>query len=90
MFAPVVTRFDTYDIRVSTESRAYMDAVLATPAFQAWKQAALARDLDNPQRRHRLDDQFLSRKVTFILTRHSAILPFLTVALMSCTQTPST
>lgn len=42
MFAPVVTRFDTYDIKVSGESRAYMDAVLATPAFQTWKKAALA------------------------------------------------
>jgi len=41
MFAPVVTRFDTYDVKVSPESRAYMDAVLATPAFQAWKEAAL-------------------------------------------------
>ena len=41
MYAPVVTRFDTYDIKVSPESRAYMDAVLATPAFQSWKKAAL-------------------------------------------------
>jgi glutathione S-transferase len=41
MFAPVVTRFDTYDIKVSSESRAYMEAVLATQAFQAWKKAAL-------------------------------------------------
>jgi glutathione S-transferase len=41
MFTPVVTRFDTYDIKVSGESRAYMDAVLATEAFQAWKKAAL-------------------------------------------------
>lgn len=41
MFAPVVTRFDTYDVKVSNESRAYMDAVLATPAFQTWKKAAL-------------------------------------------------
>ena len=41
MFAPVVTRFDTYDIRVSPDSRLYMDAVLATPAFQTWKKAAL-------------------------------------------------
>lgn len=41
MFAPVVTRFDTYDVKVSPESRAYMDAVLATPAFQTWKKAAL-------------------------------------------------
>jgi glutathione S-transferase len=41
MFAPVVTRFDTYAIPVSRESRAYMDAVTATPAFQTWKTAAL-------------------------------------------------
>lgn len=41
MYAPVVTRFDTYDIKVSTESRAYMDAVMATPSFQTWKKAAL-------------------------------------------------
>lgn len=41
MFAPVVARFDTYDIKVSAESRAYMDAMLATPAFQSWKKAAL-------------------------------------------------
>jgi glutathione S-transferase len=41
MFAPVATRFDTYDIKVSSESRAYMEAVLATPAFKLWKKAAL-------------------------------------------------
>jgi glutathione S-transferase len=41
MFAPVATRFDTYDIKVSSESRAYVEAVLATPAFQLWKKAAL-------------------------------------------------
>jgi glutathione S-transferase len=49
MFAPVVTRFDTYDIKVSGESRAYMDAVLATPAFQAWKKAALAETWTIPR-----------------------------------------
>lgn len=49
MFAPVVTRFDTYDIKVSGESRAYMDAVLATPAFQTWKKAALAESWTIPQ-----------------------------------------
>jgi glutathione S-transferase len=41
MFAPVVTRLDTYDIKVSPESKAYMDAILATPPFWAWKAAAL-------------------------------------------------
>jgi len=40
MFAPVVTRFNTYDVKVSGESRAYMEAVLATPAFKTWEKAA--------------------------------------------------
>ena len=42
MFAPVVTRLETYSIRVDAVSRAYMDAVLSHPAFRAWRMAALA------------------------------------------------
>lgn len=42
MYAPVVTRLDTYSIPVAADTRAYMDAVLALPAFAAWKEAALA------------------------------------------------
>jgi len=42
MFAPVVTRLDTYQVRVSPQARLYMDAVLAHPAFLAWREAALA------------------------------------------------
>jgi len=41
MFAPVVTRLETYAIAVSADTRAYMDTLLATPAFQKWKSAAL-------------------------------------------------
>jgi len=41
MFAPVVTRFETYAIPVAKDTRAYMDAILATKAFQKWKSAAL-------------------------------------------------
>jgi glutathione S-transferase len=36
MFAPVVNRFHTYDIPVSAESRAYMDAIRNLPAWKAW------------------------------------------------------
>lgn len=42
MFAPVVTRLDTYQIEVSPDMRAYMDAVLAHPAFLAWKEDAFS------------------------------------------------
>lgn len=42
MYAPVVTRFDTYQVPVARDTRAYMDAVLAHPAFLEWKKAALA------------------------------------------------
>ena len=36
MFAPVVNRFHTYDIAVQASTRAYMNAMMATPAWQAW------------------------------------------------------
>ena len=42
MYAPMVTRFDTYAIPADGQTRAYMDAVLGTPAFQEWRRAALA------------------------------------------------
>lgn len=42
MFAPVVTRLDTYQIPVAADTRTYMDTVLAHPAFLDWKSAALA------------------------------------------------
>jgi len=41
MFAPVVSRLDTYQIAVNADTRRYMDAVLNHPAFLAWKESAL-------------------------------------------------
>ena len=41
MFTPVITRFETFGIPVSKNTREYMNAILATPAFQAWKASAL-------------------------------------------------
>ena len=41
MFAPVVTRLDTYGIVVDPVSRDYMQAVLALPAYREWLAAAL-------------------------------------------------
>ncbi len=41
MYAPVVTRLDTYQIPVATETRQYMNRVLAHPAFVKWRDAAL-------------------------------------------------
>jgi glutathione S-transferase len=45
MYAPVVHRFRTYAIDVAPEVRAYMDAMMALPAFQQWTRAALAETL---------------------------------------------
>jgi glutathione S-transferase len=36
MYAPVVTRFDTYGGTLAPVTRAYVDAVLATPAMRHW------------------------------------------------------
>ncbi len=39
MYAPVVSRFHTYSVKVSDESRAYMAAVMALPAWEEWRSA---------------------------------------------------
>jgi len=36
MFAPVVNRLHVYDIPVAKPTRAYMEAIMALPAWQAW------------------------------------------------------
>jgi glutathione S-transferase len=41
MYAPMVARFHTYDVQVDAPARAYMDAVMALPAWAEWKEAAL-------------------------------------------------
>src|SRR5262249_47887306 len=41
MYAPVVSRFITYDIQVSASARAYMEAVIALSAWTEWQTAAL-------------------------------------------------
>ncbi len=40
MYAPVVSRFETYGVRVSGPVRAYMDRVLALPGMAAWGRMA--------------------------------------------------
>jgi len=45
MFAPVVHRFRTYAIPVAEEAQAYMETMLALPAFQEWTRAGLAESL---------------------------------------------
>jgi glutathione S-transferase len=47
MYAPVVLRFRTYDVRVA--NRAYYDAMLALPAMQAWIAAAERETESIPQ-----------------------------------------
>lgn len=41
MYAPVVTRLDTYDIPVASDTRRYLVRFLPLPAYQAWLAAAL-------------------------------------------------
>lgn len=41
MYAPIVTRFQTYSIPVDETARAYMDAVLKTASFRRWHKAAM-------------------------------------------------
>lgn len=39
MYAPVVSRFETYGVAVPAASRAYMDRILALPGMQEWRKA---------------------------------------------------
>jgi glutathione S-transferase len=41
MYAPVVSRFHTYAVAVPPVARAYMDAVMALPAWGEWRSAAI-------------------------------------------------
>jgi glutathione S-transferase len=49
MYAPVVSRFVTYGLDVGNMSRAYMDAVMALPAWTEWRAAALKEPWVLPQ-----------------------------------------
>lgn len=42
LYAPVVTRFETYGVELDAVCRAYADAVLALPSLRAWTEAARA------------------------------------------------
>ena len=45
MFAPVVSRFQTYGVAVDAVSEAYKNSVLALPAMRQWYQAAAAEPM---------------------------------------------
>jgi glutathione S-transferase len=45
MYAPVVHRFRTYDIKVAPVVQAYMETMMALPAFKEWTEAGLAETL---------------------------------------------
>lgn len=53
-FAPVVLRFQSYEVQAPPGARDYMDAVLALPALQRWLAEARAEDefveMDEPYR----------------------------------------
>lgn len=49
MFAPVVHRFRTYAIEVGPQTQAYMDTMMAMPAFAEWTRDGLAETLVIPR-----------------------------------------
>jgi glutathione S-transferase len=42
MYAPIVSRFETYAVDVAERARTYMQAVIALPAYQEWRRAGLS------------------------------------------------
>ena len=49
MFAPVVTRLDTYGVALDDTCAAYSRAVLNLPAFLEWREAALQEPWTVPE-----------------------------------------
>lgn len=45
MYAPVVHRFRTYAVKVGPLAQAYMETMMALPAFKEWTEAGLAETL---------------------------------------------
>ena len=64
MYAPVVTRLDTYQWKVTPEARLYMDAVLRHPAFVAWRLAALQEPwhLADYEKGHEIAESYVGAK----------------------------
>jgi glutathione S-transferase len=49
MYAPVCTRFWTYDVDLSPEAEAYRDEILAMEPMQEWIEAARAEPDEVPE-----------------------------------------
>jgi len=49
MYAPVVARLNTYGVTVGSETRAYMDAMMALPPWGEWRAGALAESWIVPE-----------------------------------------
>ena len=54
MYAPVVTRFMTYDVKLDKQAAAYCKLMMALPAMQEWVEAARAE----PDEIDELDAEF--------------------------------
>jgi len=54
MYAPVCTRFRTYDVQLDVASAAYRDTILSMPPMQEWTELALAE----PEEIEELDAEF--------------------------------
>jgi len=49
MYAPVVTRFDTYAGKLAPDTRVYVDTILAMPAMKEWYGGAAAETYREPR-----------------------------------------
>ena len=49
MFAPVASRFASYPVALETQAQAYVDAVLAHPFMNEWREAAQSEPWITPE-----------------------------------------
>ena len=75
MFAPVVTRFVTYDVKLDSACAAYCKSVMAMPQMQEWLKSAM----NEPEELEELDVDSDSRRVVLLHLGAGAlhhVLPF--------------
>ena len=54
MYAPVVTRFLTYDVKLDADCAGYCDRITTLPDMTAWREAAMME----PEELEELDMEF--------------------------------
>ena len=77
MYAPVVARLHTYAVAVGAGTRAYMDAVMALPAWREWHAAAVKGDLGVSGLECRVERKIIGERRMFTVISSWSLRPWI-------------